>query len=63
MAHLATSAAAFTSDPIFYRVLADSVSRVGPSGKTASNFTRRPPPSSLLPLSREMIDRVRDDDK
>jgi hypothetical protein len=63
MAQLATSAAAFTSDPIFYRVLADSVSRVGPSGKTASNFTRRPPPSSLLPLSREMIDRVRDDDK
>jgi hypothetical protein len=62
MAHLATSAAAFTSDPIFYRILADSVPRTPPPVPTKSNFTRKSPPSSLLQLSLEIVARARSDD-
>lgn len=62
MAHLATSAAAFTSDPIFHRILADALAGV-PTIKAKSNFTRRSPPSRLLQVSREIIDRVRGDNR
>ncbi|MET3723605.1 hypothetical protein [Sphingomonas trueperi] len=59
MAHLATSSAAFTSDPIFCGMLRDAAAKAKASVKVKSNFLKRPPPSPLLPISQKIIDAVR----
>lgn len=59
MAHLATSAAAVTSDPIFFSLLNDALARQPGVGRESSNFVRRRPPSTVLPIAQGIIDRVR----
>lgn len=59
MAHLATSSAAFTSDPIFCRMLSKAAPKATPSEEGKSNLSKRLPPSPLLPISQKIIDSVR----
>lgn len=65
MAHLASSAAAFTSDPIFYGILAGHLTRASEAKKKfkgairkKSNLAQRDGSPSLLALLPEILDRA-----